>query len=130
MNLIQSRFAALLARNLDQGEQQSVPELDAALAARLLARLDSLRLFAHAYTHLMNFTHGNFRPVDILDFAYRHELAGVCIHLADGEERSLGGMDDSQLGAVAAHAARLGRTPHRSRVDRRRGLLQGGRAGA
>ncbi len=112
MNLIQTRFAALLGRNLDAGERQAIPELDAALATRLLARLDSLRLFAHAYTHLMNFTHGSFRPVDILDFAYRHELAGVCIHLADGEERSLGVMDDPQLRAVAAYAARLGLDVH------------------
>ena len=112
MHALQARFADLLGRNLDTRERNTLPTLDAALARKLLARLDAVPLFAHAYTHLANFTHGSFRPVDLLDFAYRHELSGVCIHLADGEERSLGRADDTTLQSVAAHAARLGLAVH------------------
>jgi sugar phosphate isomerase/epimerase len=112
MHALQTRFAELLGRNLDASERSTLPTLDAPLARKLLARLDAVPLFAHAYTHLMNFTHGTFRPVDLLDFAYRHELSGVCIHLADGEERSLGRANDATLQAVAAHARRLGLAVH------------------
>jgi sugar phosphate isomerase/epimerase len=112
MDLLQQRFAELLGRNLSASERCSIPRLDAALARRLLSRLDAVRLFAHAYTHLMNFTHGTFRPADLLDFAYHHELDGVCIHLADGEGRSLGRADDRTLDAFRAQAERLGLAVH------------------
>ncbi len=112
MDALQTRFAELLGRNLEACERSTLPRLDAALARKLLARLDAVPLFVHAYTHLMNFTHGGFRPVDLLDFAYRHELSGVCIHLADGEERSLGRADDATLQSVAAHAGHLGLAVH------------------
>lgn len=112
MDVLQARFADLLGRHLDTHERNTLPTLDVPLARKLLARLDAVPLFAHAYTHLMNFTHCTFRPVDLLDFAYRHELSGVCIHLADGEDRSLGRADDATLQTVAAHARRLGLAVH------------------
>ncbi len=125
MHALQTRFAELLGRNLDASERSALPTLDAPLAQKLLARLDAVPLFAHAYTHLMNFTHGTFRPADLLDFAYRHELSGVSIHLADGEERSLDRADDATLQSVAAHARRLSLAVHleisstaRAEVDR------------
>jgi hypothetical protein len=112
MPLIQSRFATLLGPNLDAEERARVPELTPALARKLIERVDSVRLFAHAYTMLGNFTYGRFHPLDLLDHAYRHELNGICIHLLDGEERSLGRMSDAQLREVAAHAKRLGLDVH------------------
>ncbi len=112
MNAVQARFAELLGRNLDSRERSTLPVLDATLARKLLARLDTVPLFAHAYTHLMNFTHGNFRPVDLLDFAHANALAGVCIHLADGEEQSLGRADDATLRAFEAHAQKRGLAVH------------------
>lgn len=112
MDALQTRFAEVLGRNLDVRERAAIPELDARLARKLLARIDAAPLFAHAYTHLMNFTHGSFCPADLLDFAWRHELCGVCIHLADGEERSLGRADDAQLDSFRAHAKELGLAVH------------------
>ncbi|WP_433705623.1 sugar phosphate isomerase/epimerase family protein [Paraburkholderia sacchari] len=112
MPFIQSRFATLIGQNLDAEESARIPELTPALARKLIERIDSVRLFAHAYTMLGNFTYGSFHPCDLLDHAYRHELGGICIHLLDGEERSLGRMSDSQLREVAAHASRLGLDVH------------------
>lgn len=104
---IQSRFAAALAPNLDAGEVAGIPELTSALAAKLIERIDSIPLFAHAYSLLGNFTYGTLRPRDLLVYAYDHELRGVCIHLLDGEERGLGKMSDAQLLEFGAEAARL-----------------------
>lgn len=112
MPLLQSRFDALLGRNLDAAERARIPELTPALARKLIERIDSARLFAHAYTMLGNFTYGTYHPCDLLDHAYRHELDGVCIHLLDGEERSLSQMSEPQLREVAAHANRLGLDIH------------------
>ena len=114
MPYIQSQFAALLGTNLDDAELARIPELTPALAEKLINRIDSARLFAHAYTMLGNFTYGNYHPCDLLDLAYQHELQGICIHLLDGEEcnRSLGQMTDPQLREVAAHARRLGLDVH------------------
>ena len=100
MPQIQSRFAAVLAPNLDAGEVADIPELTPALAGKLIARIDSVRLFAHAYSLLGNFTYGTLRPRDLLVYAYEHELAGICIHLLDGEERGLGRMTDSGTAGV------------------------------
>ncbi|MGL4860316.1 MAG: sugar phosphate isomerase/epimerase family protein [Enterobacteriaceae bacterium] len=108
MQSLQHHFSALLATNLPAEEKKKIPQLTPELARHLLSRLDQVRLFAHAYTHLMNFTHGQFRPVDMIDFAWRHELDGLAIHLLDGEERSLSQMSDDQLRDVAAHASKRG----------------------
>lgn len=63
-----------------------------------------MRLFAHAYPQLMKLTYGTYRPIDLLDFAYRHALDGISIHLLDGEERSLQQMSDDQLRIVSQRA--------------------------
>ncbi len=109
---IQDRFNALLSHNVQDASAWPVPVLTRSLAAKLLKRLDSLRLFGHAYPLLTNLTHGRYRPIDLLDFAWRHELDGVCIHLLDGEERSLARMRDDELRAVARHAQTLGLSLH------------------
>lgn len=58
-------------------------------AARLIARIADIRLFAHAYSWHLNFRLGGAVPADLLRFAHLHGMAGVKIHVEDGEERSL-----------------------------------------
>jgi sugar phosphate isomerase/epimerase len=109
-NKIQERFNALLSHKaVDAG---APPALTDALARRLLDRLGQLRLFAHAYPLLTNLTHGRVKPADLLDFAYRHELQGLSLHLLDGEENSLSQMNPAQLQAFADKARALGLDVH------------------
>lgn len=56
---------------------------------RLISRTESIPLFAHAYSHHLNFRFGHMSPVDLLDFTTEHRLAGVKIHVEDGENHSL-----------------------------------------
>jgi len=109
-NKIQERFNALLSHKVV--EHVAAPVLTAALAQRLLERLGQLRLFAHAYPLLTNLTHGRVTPADMLDFAYRHELQGLSLHLLDGEENSLSQMSPEQLQAFASKAKALGLDVH------------------
>ncbi|WP_420220385.1 sugar phosphate isomerase/epimerase family protein [Metapseudomonas resinovorans] len=105
MNAIQARFAALLSHNA--GADSAPPLLTPDLARRLLERLDSMRLFAHGYPLLTNLTQGRVTPEDMLDFAYRHELDGLSLHLLDGEHNSLSRMTAEQLAAFAEKARAL-----------------------
>ena len=106
MDVIQARFAALLGHNAE-GEAPP-PALTPILAARLVDRLDSIRLFAHGYPLLTNLTHLRVKPGDMLDFAYRHELQGLCLHVLDGEENSLSRMTAAELRAFGGKARALG----------------------
>lgn len=112
MQTIQKRFQSLLSHNVRDPSHGPAPTLTPAIAAKLLQRLDQVRLFGHAYPLLTNLTHGRYRPIDLLDFAWRHELDGVCIHLLDGEERSLSRMNDDELRTVAQRAEALGLVIH------------------
>jgi len=109
-NKIQERFNALLSHKAARAG--APPVLTEALARQLLDRLGQLRLFAHAYPLLTNLTHGRVTPADLLDFAYRHELQGLSLHLLDGEENSLSQMTATQLQAFAAKAKTLGLDVH------------------
>jgi len=109
-NKIQERFNALLSHNVV--EHAPAPVLTQALAQRLLERLGQLRLFAHAYPLLTNLTHGRVTPADLLDFAYRHELQGLSLHVLDGEQNSLSQMTPAQLQAFADKAKALGLDVH------------------
>lgn len=104
-NKIQERFNTLLSHKA--GANETVPTLTPALARQLLERLGHVRLFAHAYPLLTNLTHGRVTPADLLDFAYRHELQGLSLHLLDGEENSLSQMNADQLQAFADKARAL-----------------------
>ena len=110
MHAIQARFADLLRRNAD--DEAPPPVLTPALAARLVERLDSIRLFAHGYPLLTNLTHLRVKPGDMLDFAYRHELQGLCLHVLDGEENSLSQMSAAELQAFGDKARALGLDVH------------------
>ena len=109
---LQSRFAALLSARLNRDQLASIPELTPARATRLIERINGVRLFAHSYALLANLTYGSYGPQDVLDLAYEHELAGACIHVLDGEQRSLSRMNDQQLRALGAQAGSLGLDIH------------------
>lgn len=109
-NKIQERFNALLGHNVV--EDGTAPVLTDALARQMLDRLAQLRLFAHAYPLLTNLTHGRVTPADLLDFAYRHELQGLSLHLLDGEQNSLSQMTPAQLQVFADKAKALGLDVH------------------
>lgn len=69
--------------------------LDAAL---LVSRIDGIRLFAHAYAWHLNFRLGTATPSDFLHFAQAQGMAGVKIHVEDGEARSLLHAPESRAG--------------------------------
>ena len=58
-------------------------------AARLIARIAEIRLFAHAYSWHLNFRFGHATPAEFLRFAHLQGMVGVKIHVEDGEGRSL-----------------------------------------
>lgn len=109
-NKIQERFHALLSHKAAGAD--APPTLTRQLASQLLDRIGQLRLFAHGYPLLTNLTQGHVTPSDMLDFAFRHELQGLSLHLLDGEENSLGQMTAEQLRAFAAKANQLGLDVH------------------
>ena len=110
MNCIQARFNSLLSHNTDGSCPP--PVLTPQLASKLIDRLAQLRLFAHAYPLLSNLAHGRVLPGELLDFAYRHELQGLSLHLLDGEANSLSNMNPHQLLEFRDKAARLGLDVH------------------
>ncbi len=67
-------------------------------AARLVERVEAARLFAHAYAWHLNFRLGTATPVEFLQFAHEQGMAGVKIHVEDGEARSLLHAPDSRAG--------------------------------
>ena len=97
----------LLAGRDPPGEYR-LPLLDAALAARLLSRIDAAPLHAHAYSLHLNLRFGGCDPTGVLEFASRQGLTGVRIHVDDGEQRSLAAMDDAMLGGFGERARELG----------------------
>lgn len=80
-------------------------------AARLIARIEEIRLFAHAYSWHLNFRFGGATPADFLRFAHIQRMAGVKIHVEDGEERSLLLAPESRA-AFAGLAQSLGLEVH------------------
>ncbi len=101
------------------------PRLDRAVAEKLIRRIDAARLFAHPYTFIHNLTHGSFRPLDVAEFAYQHELAGLCMHVNDGGPRSLSRMSAHELATFRDAIEALGLALHleissttRTEVDR------------
>ena len=85
---------------------------DAARLRRLTARIDAAPLFAHAYSHHLNLRFGGAKPHDLIEFAAKHGLCGLKIHVEDGEERSLLRMDSAARQAFGATAAALGLALH------------------
>lgn len=80
-------------------------------AARLIPRIQGVRLFAHAYAWHLNFRLGSATPIDLLRFADQQRMAGVKIHVEDGEARSLLHAPDTRAG-FGALAQSLGLEVH------------------
>jgi sugar phosphate isomerase/epimerase len=63
--------------------------LNAASLGRLVARIDSAPLYAHAYSFHLNLRFGGATPADVARFAADQGLMGLKIHVEDGEAASL-----------------------------------------
>ncbi len=106
---VSQRFQQLLSANLPDAAPIT---LAADTAVRLIKRIDTVYLHAHSYSFILNLTRGSLTPFDMLEFAYRHELQGVNMHVDDGGENSLGNSDDAGLARFKQQAARLNLTIH------------------
>lgn len=92
--------------------QARIEALPPSLARRLAARAAAAPLFAHAYAFHLNFRFGGFAPADLLDVAQAEGLAGIKIHVEDGEERCLLAMPPAARAAFGEQARRLGLAVH------------------
>lgn len=80
-------------------------------ARRLVARIQTIPLYAHAYSWHLNFRLGDATPLDFLAFADEQGMRGVKIHVEDGEARSLL-HDPASRAPFAALARALGLEVH------------------
>lgn len=79
----------------------SVAAFPPARRIRLAARARTAPLFAHAYAFHLNMRFGGMTPLNLADFAAAQRLCGIKLHVDDGEQASLGRMDDDALAAFA-----------------------------
>ncbi|MBL0373881.1 TIM barrel protein [Rhizobium sp. KVB221] len=86
--------------------------LDRLQLTRLIARIDAIPLFAHSYSHHLNMRFGDTSPADMLSFAHSHGLSGLCIHVDDGEGRSLSAMSPQERSKFGSDAIELNLTIH------------------
>ncbi|WP_246591518.1 sugar phosphate isomerase/epimerase family protein [Aminobacter anthyllidis] len=88
----------------------------AALAApfrtRLAQRARSAPLFAHAYAFHLNMRFGGMPPLRMAEFARAQKLAGLKIHVEDGEQASLSRMSEEALHTYGAAMKGLGLELH------------------
>ncbi len=110
MTTASRRFAELLGRNAPSADPP--PELSPALARRILARTERVPFFAHSYTLIHNLDHGGMTTRDLLDFAYTHELDGLCLHINDGDRSSVGEMPAHEREAFRRRIEDLGLSLH------------------
>ncbi|NRP21433.1 hypothetical protein LPJGGPFB_04692 [Ensifer adhaerens] len=68
---------------------------------QLVARARAAPLFAHAYAFHLNMRFGGMAPRDLVEFAATQRLAGLKLHVDDGEQASLSRMGDDALTAFA-----------------------------
>ena len=86
--------------------------IDRKTAVSLLKRIDTIRLHAHSYSFILNMTHGSMTPIDLLEFAYQHELQGINLHIDDGGDSSLTNSDEAALTHFKAQADQLNLAVH------------------
>nr|WP_314266815.1 TIM barrel protein [uncultured Moellerella sp.] len=77
-------------------------------AKKIIERADNLPLYLHAYAFHLNMRLERILPNDLLEMAFKQKLAGVKIHVEDGESQSLLTMNDSELGLFADKAKECG----------------------
>lgn len=78
----------------------------------LLQRLPNIPLYLHAYSYHLNMRLERILPHDLLDIAKKNDLAGVKIHVLDGESQSLGQLDEQGLLFFKSKALALGLDVH------------------
>ncbi|MGE3366272.1 MAG: sugar phosphate isomerase/epimerase family protein [Rhizobiaceae bacterium] len=91
------------------GRAKSLP---ANIRARLAERAVAAPLFAHAYAFHLNLRFGGMTPPDLAKFAYAQGLAGIKLHVSDGEDASLDAMSQAELGAFGELVSELGLELH------------------
>ena len=91
---------------------EAIASLSPAEAAELAQRASSAPLYAHAYAMHLNFRYGGYKPVDLLEYAARNRLAGVKIHVEDGEANSLQSASASIRQEFGEKARKLGLKVH------------------
>ena len=106
--ILQSYFTALLREKTGLDTSTAVPELTMQLAEKLLERVINIKLYAHSYAFVLNFTHGSFDIHGLLDYAHQEALDGISIHIDSGGPRSLRNMSQAQLCEVHDRATSLG----------------------
>ena len=92
--------------------RQRIDGLSVDSRARLAARARCAPLFAHAYAFHLNFRFGGMKPLDLVEFAREQGLAGLKIHVEDGEQASLASMPGEALSAFGAAVSRFGLELH------------------
>lgn len=108
MSRANQQFQNLLGRNATAPP----PVLDVPLARRLLERTAHVPFFAHSYAMIHNLDHGAMTTGHLLDFAYIHELDGLCLHINDGAGSCVGDMSPAQLQAFRHRLVELGLALH------------------
>ncbi|MBL8596040.1 MAG: sugar phosphate isomerase/epimerase [Devosia sp.] len=103
------QLQALLRHN---AENAALPALTPELTSKLAQRLRALPLFAHSYPFCRNMDFGGYTTWDYLDFAFRNDLTGVCLHVNDGDRSSLSRMDTAELGRFRQRLEILGLKLH------------------
>ncbi|MEM7116705.1 MAG: TIM barrel protein [Chloroflexota bacterium] len=82
-------------------------------AVSLINRIDNIRLHAHSYPHIHNLTYGDWQPIDLLHFAYTHELHGLNINIDKGNPAyTLANSSPDRLTYFKNEAAWLGLAIH------------------
>ncbi|GAA4117575.1 sugar phosphate isomerase/epimerase [Aminobacter aganoensis] len=89
-----------------------IAQLPAGRRARLAARATSAPLFAHAYAFHLNMRFGGMTPLHLAEFAKAQGLAGLKVHVEDGEGACLARMSDAALGTYRAAVSHLGLELH------------------
>ncbi|WP_315919820.1 sugar phosphate isomerase/epimerase family protein [Mesorhizobium sp. SP-1A] len=92
--------------------RQRIADLAGDTRIELARRADAAPLFAHAYAFHLNFRFGGMKPSELADFAHRHGLAGLKIHVGDGEGASLNAMSRDELAVFGRQAGELGLEVH------------------
>lgn len=84
-----------------------VPAFTKEMAVKLLRRIDNIQLYAHSYSFYLNFNYGDFDVIDLLDFAFSHELAGIDIDIREGNEKGLLNKSREELENIKNYAQEL-----------------------
>ncbi|MET2828916.1 sugar phosphate isomerase/epimerase family protein [Mesorhizobium shangrilense] len=92
--------------------RRRIENLPADVRRRLAGRAEAAPLFAHAYAFHLNLRFGGIKPFELAEFAHRHGLAGLKIHVGDGEEASLNAMSRDDLCTFGEQVRKLGLEIH------------------